>query len=151
VYSLRRMAGGRFSPVSVGLLSGRPKHFLSASRIVDVRQQHAQLPQDERGKFAQDMDDFRSNGWGSRPMAAQATSRFVQWPRPCPIAVGSSSDRPVAVGCPSNGVRHTANPANSPIPPPNLKTCISTFLSLYILLEAVAAHRRFKRRHVARG
>ena len=26
-------------------------------------------------------------------------ARFVQWPRPCPIAVGSSSDRPIAVGC----------------------------------------------------
>jgi hypothetical protein len=34
---------------------------------------------------------FTSNGRGSRPMAA----RFVQWPRPCPIAVGSSSDRPI--------------------------------------------------------
>ena len=70
---------------------------------------------------------FRSSGWGSRPMAAQA--RFAQWPRPCPIAVGSSSDRPIAVGCPSNGVRHAVNPANSPIPPLNLKSCISTFLA----------------------
>ena len=53
-----------------------------------------------------------ANGRLLHPMAGGR----VQWPLassngladgPCPIAVGSLSDRPIAVGCPSDGVRPT--------------------------------------------
>ena len=57
------------------------------------------------------MDDFYIQ-W---PGVASNGLRFVQWPRPCPIAVGSLSDRPIAVGRPSNGVRPTRS--IWPIPP----------------------------------
>ena len=57
------------------------------------------------------MDDFYIQ-W---PGVASNGLRFVQWPRPCPIAAGSLSDRPIAVGRPSNGVRPTRS--IWPIPP----------------------------------
>ena len=59
------------------------------------------------------MDDFYIQ-W---PGVASNGLRFVQWPRPCPIAAGSLSDRPIAVGRPSNGVRPTPRRSIWPIPP----------------------------------
>ena len=68
-------------------------HGIHALRAVAARERAA--PDAAQRRERSQWMTFTSNGRGSCPMAA----RFVQWPRPCPIAVGSSSDRPIAVGC----------------------------------------------------
>ena len=82
-------------------LEGQPR---VAERGGEHRSQRLRVPVRHGLKF-----------WIQWPGVASNGLRFVQWPRPCPIAVGSLSDRPIAVGRPSNGVRPTRS--IWPIPP----------------------------------